>query len=198
MANRCCADKENHTAHGLNNGTRRWCFHQSLTIVYQQSFAHNTYGLLTGIIYVVIGFPTCFRLHTCLSHITHILLYLTVSVLLSQHKQFIRVNRMSYIAHTLIWLTISFVLPNHKQFVRVNRTLYIADTFICQPISFVPPHRKQLIELNHMPCIAHATKIRTVFDASSIANVLQLFWRVFTPVFAIIASHTVLSMGLWY
>ena len=53
--------------------------------------------------------------------------------------------------------------------------LYIAHTFIWLPVSFVPPHRKQLIELNRMPYIAHATKIGTVFDASSIANVLHLF-----------------------
>ena len=123
--------------------------------------------------------------------ITHILLYWTVSVLLSQHKLFIQVNRMPYIAHTLIWLTVSFVLPNHKQFIRVNRMLYIAHTFIWLPVSFVPPNRKWLIELNRMPCIAHATKIWTVFDASSIANVLHLFWWFFTPPFAIIASHTV-------
>ena len=89
-----------------------------------------------------------------------------------------------------------FVLPNHKQFIRVNRMLYIAHAFIWLAISFVPPHRKRLIELNRMPCIAHATKIWTVFDASAIANVLQLFWRVFTPPFAIIASHTVSSKGL--
>ena len=84
------------------------------------------------------------------------------------------------ISHTpLILLTVSFVLPNHKQFIRVNRMLYIAHTFIWLPVSFVPPHRKRLIKLNHMPCIVHATKIWTVFDASSIANVLHLFWRVF-------------------
>ena len=84
------------------------------------------------------------------------------------------------ISHTpLIWLTISFVLPNHKQFILVNRMLYIAHTFIWLPISFVPHHRKQLIELNHMPCIAHATKFWTVFDASVIANVLHLFWLFF-------------------
>ena len=80
-----------------------------------------------------------------------------------------------YIAHTFIWLTISFVLPNHKQFILVNRMLYIAHAFIWLPISFVTPHRKQLIELNHMPFIAHTTKTRTVFDASVIANVLHLF-----------------------
>ena len=84
------------------------------------------------------------------------------------------------ISHTpLIWLTVSFVFPNHKQFIRVNCMLYIAHTFIWLPVSFVPPHCKQLIELNHMPCIAHATKIWTVFDASSITNVLHPFWRVF-------------------
>ena len=37
---------------------------------------------------------------------------------------------MLYITHTLIGLTISFVLPNHKQFIRVNRMLYIAHNFI--------------------------------------------------------------------
>ena len=86
---------------------------------------------------------------------------------------------MTYIAHTLIWLTVSFVFPNHKQFIRVNRMLYIAHAFICLPVSFVPPHRKQLIELNRMPCIAHATKIWTMFDASSIAKVFHLFWWLF-------------------
>ena len=60
--------------------------------------------------------------------------------------------------------------------------LYITHTFIWLPVSFVPPHRKQLIELNHMPCIAHATKIRTVFDASSIANILHLLMVFYTTV----------------
>ena len=124
------------------------------------------------------------------------LLYWTVSVLLSQCKQFIWVNHMSYIAHTLIWLTVSFVLPNHKQFIRVNRMLYITHTFIWLPVSFVPTHQKRLIELNCMPWIAHATNIWTVFDASVITNVLHHF-DFFTPPFAIIASHTVSSKGLW-
>ena len=81
----------------------------------------------------------------------------------------------AYIAHTLIWLTVSFVLPNHKQFIRVNHMLYIAHAFIWLPVSFVLPHRKQFIELNRMPCIIHTIKIKTVFDASVIANVLHLF-----------------------
>jgi len=113
------------------------------------------------------------------SHNTHVLLSWTVSVLLCQRKQFVRVNRMPYIAHTFIWLTVSFVLPNHKQFIRVNCMLYIAHTFIWLPGSFVPPHRKRLIELNRMLWITHATKIWTVFDASSITNVLHLFWQFF-------------------
>ena len=158
---------------------RRWCFHQSLTIVYQQSFAHNTHGLLVAIVCVVIGLHTRFRLQTCLPRITHILLSCTISVVLSECKQFIWVNRMSYIAHTLIWLTISFVLPNHKQFIRVNRMMWIAHAFIWLPVSFIPPHHKQLIALNRMPFIARATQIWTVFDASSIANVLHLFWHFF-------------------
>jgi hypothetical protein len=52
---------------------------------------------------------------------------------------------------------------------------YIAHAFIWLPISILLPHRKQLIELNRMPCITHATKIGTVFDGSTIANVLHLF-----------------------
>ena len=36
-----------------------------------------------------------------------------------------------------------------------------------------------------MPCIAHATKIWTVFDASSIANILHLLDGFLTPPFAI-------------
>ena len=84
------------------------------------------------------------------------------------------------VSHTscLSW-SISIVLPNHTQFIPVNRMLYIAHAFIWLHVSFVPPHPKQLIELNHMPYIAHATKFWTVFDASVIANVLHLFWRVF-------------------
>ena len=74
--------------------------------------------------------------------------------------------------------------------------LYIAHTFIWLPVSFVPPHRKQLIELNRMPCIAHATKIRTMFDASVIANVLYISDGFHTTPFAIIASHTVLEGSL--
>ena len=66
---------------------------------------------------------------------------------------------MPYIAQTLIWLTISFVLPNHKQFILVNRMLFIAHTFIWLPIYFVAPHRKRLIALNCMPYITHETKI---------------------------------------
>ena len=42
-----------------------------------------------------------------------------------------------------------------------------------------------------MPCIAHATKIWTVFDASSITNVLYIFDGFHIAPFAIIASHTV-------
>ena len=81
---------------------------------------------------------------------------------------------MLYIAHTYIWLPVSFVLPNHKQFIRVKHMLCIAHAFIWLPVSFVPPHRKQLIELNRMPFIAHATRTWTVFDTSSIAKVLYI------------------------
>ena len=66
---------------------------------------------------------------------------------------------MPYIAHTLIWLTISFVLPNHKEFILVNRMLFITHTFIWLPVYFVAPHRKQLIALNRMPYITQGTKI---------------------------------------
>ena len=96
------------------------------------------------------------------------------------------------ILHTpLIWLTVSFVLPNHKQFIRVNRMLCIAHASIWLPVSFVPTHRKQFIELNCMPFIAHATKTWTVFDASVIANVLHISDGFHTAPFVIIASHTV-------
>ena len=90
----------------------------------------------------------------------------------------------------LIWLTVSFVLPNHKHFIRVNRMMYIAHTFIWLPVSFVPPHRKQLIELNRVPCLAQATKIWTVFDASSIANVLHLFDGFYTTVCDYCIAHS--------
>ena len=193
----CCCSVCNDSAHRPYRGTCRWWFHQSLTIVCHQAFAHTTHGLLAAIVCIIIGLRTHFWLQTCLPRITHILLNWTVSVLLAQSKQFIQVNRLPYIAHTLIWLTYSFVLPNHKQFIRANRMLYIAHTFIWLPISFVPSHCKQLIEQNRMPCIAHTTKIWTVFNAFIITNVLHLFWWVFTPSFSIIASHSVSSKGLW-
>lgn len=42
-----------------------------------------------------------------------------------------------------------------------------------------------------MPFIAHTTKIWTVFYASSITNVFTFYDGFHTPLFAIIASHTV-------
>ena len=129
----------------------------------------KSHGLLAAIVCVIIGLRTHFLLRTCLPRITHILFSWTVSIVLPNHTQFILVNRMLYIAHAFIWL----------------------------PVSFVPPHPKQLIELNCMPYIAHATKIWTVFDASSIANVLHLFDGFFTSPFVINASHIVSSKGLW-
>ena len=62
--------------------------------------SHNTHVLLAATVCVIIGLHTHFWLHTCLPRITHILLSWTVSVLMSQRKQFIRVNRMPYIACT--------------------------------------------------------------------------------------------------
>ena len=131
--------------------------------------SHNTHVLLAATVCVIIGIHTHFWLRTCLPHITHIFFSWTVSIVLLNHTQFILVNRMLYIAHTFIWL----------------------------PVYFVPPHRKWLIELNRLPSITHATKIWTVFDASSIANILHLFDHFFTPPFVIMASHAVLSKGLW-
>ena len=128
--------------------------------------------------------------------ITHILLSWTISVVLANRKQFIRVNCMTYIAHTLIWLTISVVFSNHKQFIRVNCISYIAHAFIWLPVSFVLPHHKQFIELNRMPLIAHATKIWTMFYASVITNVLHILDGSLTPPFAIIASHIVFEGSL--
>jgi hypothetical protein len=145
MANRCCVDRSYHIRLIRSN---RLCYYWS------------SHTFLITDLFVAL---------------THILIYWTIFVLLSQRKQFIRVNRMPYIAHTLIWMTVSFVLPNHKQFIRVNSMLYIAHTYIWLPYSFVPPHRKQLIELNRLPFIAHATKIWTVFVASSNANVFTFF-----------------------
>ena len=175
--------------------TKQWnpsvIFHQSLTIVYRQSIAHNTHGLLAVIVCVVISLRTRLWLQTRLPHITHILL--------SEPFLFSCLNANSssewtacHISHTpLIWLTVSIVLPNHTQFILVNRLLCIAHAFIWLPVSFVTPHRKQLIELNHMPFIAHAIKTWTVFDASVIANVLYVFDGFHTTPFAIMASHIV-------
>ena len=133
---------------------------------YRQRKSH---GLLAAIICVIIALRTHFWLRTCLPHITH----------------------------TSIWLTVSFVLPNHKQFIRVNRMLYIAHAFIRLPVSFVLPHRKQFIGLNRMPWITHATKIWTVFDGSASQTFCTFFDASVTPLFAIIASHTVSWKGLW-
>ena len=74
--------------------------------------------------------------------------------------------------------------------------LYIAHTFIWLPVSFVPPHRNQLIELNCMPCIAHAIKIRTVFDASVVANVLHLFDGFLTTVCDYCIAHSFVEGSL--
>ena len=139
--------------------------------------SHNTHVLLVATVCVIIGLHTHFWLQTCLPRITHILLSWTVSVAFANRKQFVRVNRMPYITHTLIWLTIYVAHPNSKQFIEANCMPYIANTLIWLPVSIVLPHRKQFEWVNCVPCITHATKIWTVFDASSIANVLHLFWQ---------------------
>ena len=161
--------------HGCSSHLCNWMFnlvnHASniYVVVLYAIPSHNTHIILAATVSVIIGLRTHFWLWTCLPRITHIL---------------------------FSW-TVSNVLPNHTQFILVNRMLYIAHAFIWLPVSFVPLHPKQLIELKHMPCIAYATKIWTVFYASVIANVLHLFWRFFTPPFAIMALHTVSSKGLW-
>ena len=98
---------------------------------------------------------------------------------------------MPYITHTLIWLIIFVALPNSKWFIGANCMPYIAHTLIWLHVSVVLPHRKQFERVNRVPYIAHATKIWTVFDASSIANVLYISDGFHTPPFAIMASYTV-------
>ena len=114
-------------------------------------------------IWAIYNDRTQFWLPTCLLGITHILLRWIVCVHLNHRKRFIRANCMPYIAHTLIWFPVSVVLPYCKKFFWIN----------------------------HMPCIAHTTKIWHVFDAFVIANILNIFDGSLTPLFAIIASHTV-------
>ena len=113
----------------------------------------------------------------CLPGITHILLSWTVSVVFINQKLFVRVNHMPYITHTLMWLTVYVALPNSKWFIGASCMPYIAHTLIWLPVSVVLPHRRQFEWINPVSCIAHATKIWTVFDGSAIANVLHLFWR---------------------
>ena len=74
--------------------------------------------------------------------------------------------------------------------------MYIVHTFIWLPVSFVPPHRKQLIELNRMPCIAHATKIRTMFDGFVIANVSTFFDDFYTTVCDYCITHSFVEGSL--
>ena len=149
MANRCCVDRAYHI-HLIRSN--RLCYYRS------------SYAFLTTDMFDVY--------HT---HLVILNRFCSLAITNSSSEWTVCCT-----SHTpLIWLTVSFVLPNHKQFIRVNRMLYIAHAFIRLPVSFVPPHHKQFIGLNRMPWIAHATKIWTVFDASVIANVLHLFSRVF-------------------
>jgi hypothetical protein len=101
-AKRCCVVWANCIAYGLTHVTRLWWFHQLLTIVYQQAFAHNTHWLLEGIVCVLIGLLTQFWLLTCLPGITHTLLGPCICVILANRKQFISLNCMPYITHICI------------------------------------------------------------------------------------------------
>jgi hypothetical protein len=156
-----------------------------------------THEVTVLIVCVVISHRKQFIRFGCLPRITHILLSWTVSVAFTNRKQFVRVNRMPYITHTLMWLTIYVALPNSKRFIGANCMPYIAHTLIWLSVSVVLPHRKQFERVNHVPCIAHATKIWTVFDASSIANVLQHFWRFsYSTICDYCITHS-FSKGLW-
>ena len=96
--------------------------------LYTSNWLLTTHGLLAVIVSVVLSLRTCFWLQTCLPCITHILFIWTVSALMSQRKCSSEWTACR-ISHTpLIWPTVSFVLPNHKQFIRVNRMLYITHT----------------------------------------------------------------------
>ena len=164
--------------------------------LYTSNHLLTRHGLLTGIVCVVIGLPTPFRLQTCLPCITIILLSWTVSVLLAQHKQFIRVNCMSYIAHTFIWLTVYVALPNSKRFIGANYTPYITHThwygcpflLFClianssNGLTMCPASHTQL---KSEQCLMHPSSqmFCTFFDGF------------FTPPFAIMASPTVSSKG---
>jgi hypothetical protein len=114
----------------------------TLTIVYQQAFAHNTHRLLEGIVCDLIGLLTQFWLLAYLSGITHTLLGPCVCVILAHRKQFISLNYMPYIAHICIWLATS-VLHNHrKRVIQVKCMPYIACNCIWLAVSVRLPHHQ--------------------------------------------------------
>ena len=100
--------------------------------------------------------------------------------------------------HThLVKLTVSVLLAQRKQFIRVNCMPYIAHTFIWLPVSIVLPHQKYLIQLRRTPRITHATKIWTVFDVSFMANVLHLFWQFLHHRLRLMHHTQFRQKGLW-
>ena len=129
----------------------------------------KSHGLLVAIVCVIIGLRTHLWLWTCLSHITHIFFSWTISIVLPNHTQFILVNCMPYIAHTLIWWSISVVLA-------------IANSSYGLTV-----------------CHASHTQLWSESCLMSVPSqiVRIIFYGFLTPPFAINASHTVSSNGLW-
>src|SRR6266496_806110 len=103
---------------------------------------------------------------------------------------------MPYITHTLIWLTVSVAFPNSKQFIGVNCMPYIAHTLICLPVSVVCLIANSLFGLTVCPASHTQLKSEPCLMAPPSQTFCTFFDGFFTPLFAIIASHTVLSKGL--
>lgn len=177
--------------HGCSNNLCKWMFNLVMqpcpykcvynVVVLYATPSHNTHILLAATVCVTIGLRTHFWLQTCLTRTTHILLYWTVSVLLSQHKQFISVNRMPYIAHTLnladhfFCYAQSQTIHPSEPYVVYRTHLHLAACFFCssssQTVKWTEPyalHRTHNLNLNCVWCILH----RKCF-----APFLTVFWH---------------------
>src|SRR3989337_2780731 len=103
---------------------------------------------------------------------------------------------MPSITYTLIWLTVSIMLPNHTQFILVNCMPYIAHTLIWLPVllfciianssSGLTVCHSSHRQLQYEPCLM-----------SPPSQTFCIFFDGFiTSPFVIDASHTVSSKGL--
>ena len=149
MANRCCVDRAYHIR--LIRSNRLCCYRSSHTFSIIDLFAAYHTHLV--------------KLNRFCSH---------------GSTQTVHPSELYAVYHTHLHLAARFCCFASSQIVYPSELYAVYHTCLhLFAYFFCLPHRKQFIELNRIPIIAHTTKIWTVFDVSTITNVMHLGWLVF-------------------